>query len=196
MRWSCDKTHDIIISQWSWILIAKGKTTRFNSDSSIYSQESTTILTARLHYRTVLERFSENRSGSLQNSFALRLHCPQRTGPDWSKPFCSINACIPVLINNYYFKRKHTSCWKNTPSKLSPKYMFLVAVVFCQSSSPFLPLLPFLGVQCILLLATKLSSLMKYCNSWLYRTSRMVLVLKTIVFISSQLKFRERPGVS
>ena len=46
--------------------------------------------TARLHYRTVLERLSENRYGSIENGSAPRLHCPRKTGPDGL-----------VLINNH-----------------------------------------------------------------------------------------------
>ena len=129
--------------------------------------------------------FSENHSESIQNGSASRLHCLWRTGPDRSKPFHSVNACIPVLINNHYFEWKHTSCEKNTPPKLSPEYVFVCCRHLSQSFSQFLLLCPSLGIQCILHLASTI-----ICVT---QNIRMLLLLTTMFSVSSLPEVRVRP---
>ena len=62
-------------------------------------------VTTRLHYRTGLERFSENDYGSIENSPVP--HLQQETGSDRSEPSHSVNACGLVLINNHKISREH-----------------------------------------------------------------------------------------
>ena len=76
------------------------------ANSSVSVQTSVTaahVVFLRPHLHNTQQFWN---SCQYQNYSGPCLHSPQRTGPDWPELYCSVNACISVLIINQQLKQK------------------------------------------------------------------------------------------